>query len=796
MAETTEKIIFSVQIDQSDAIAKVAGLTKEINALKDSNKQLALAEGDNSKAIAENNVLIQAATNERRKTNSAIVASVEAFGKEAKSIDDARTAVKQLTIERNKLDLSTDAGKAKQKELNASIDQHNKFIKENVDQYQQQKINIGNYASALGGSNTALGQTISRLQSVKEGFTKGKEALGGMETQQASFNTVLKANVIGIIIVALTALYTLFTKFEPIVDKVKAGFAGFSAAIDVVTARLITFGKGTIEVIIAYFQSLINTAQALGQILSGDFSKGFSNLKTSFDGLGVAVDKTSQSFAGMGSEMAAAAKEAFALEEALQDLEDRQTAQIIVNAESEQQINKLILQSKNRTLTEAQRLGLIDKASATEKKNFEDNKKLAEDAYQIALKNYALKTKLSTQELEELMTNTKRRAEIEGKASQLSGDEVKKLAEQKAGIINLETESVNLQEKLTNRRDAIVDAAKQKREAEEAKQEAFLEKQIAADEKLVAETDKALQKTIKDREDAFNKEKALLEKKQTQDEIFRTKSLSDGVINQKTFDDLQLQAKQTALEQQIELDKKYYRNTSDSELALAQTKLEINKKSTEDKKRFSDADIASSVAVANATMSVIGELASAAEQGSDLQKALALTNVAINLGTAIGNLTATTSAPSPDNLLTGGVSGFVKYAAGITQIIAAIASARNIIGGAAAGGGDFMTNGPTMLLVGDNPGGRERVTVEPISGKGQTTINPNSGLIAMAGGGTLTTSGYGGFAERNGGLKTMIDYNQLAKAMQKAPSPIIQISELNKKQASLSKVSKTVNITD
>jgi hypothetical protein len=210
---------------------------------------------------------------------------------------------------------------------------------------------------------------------------------------------------------------------------------------------------------------------------------------------------------------------------------------------------------------------------------------------------------------------------------------------------------------------------------------------------------------------------------------------------------------------------------------------------------YDKAEIESSIAVANAAKSVIGELASAAEQGSDLQKVLALTNVAINLGTAIGNLTATTSAPSPDNLATGGVSGFVKYAAGITQIIAAITSARNIIGGAAAGGGDFMTNGPTMLLVGDNPGGRERVTVEPISGKGQTTINPNSGLVAMAGGGTLTTSGYGGFAERNSGLKTMIDYNLLARAVAKQPAPILQLSELNKKQNDLDSVNKKINLS-
>jgi hypothetical protein len=63
-----------------------------------------------------------------------------------------------------------------------------------------------------------------------------------------------------------------------------------------------------------------------------------------------------------------------------------------------------------------------------------------------------------------------------------------------------------------------------------------------------------------------------------------------------------------------------------------------------------------------------------------------------------------------------------------------------IDGVAAAGGGDFYTNKPTLLLVGDNPGGVERVRVDPISGKGQTKrFNPMNGLpgVAMAGGGML-----------------------------------------------------------
>ena len=55
--------------------------------------------------------------------------------------------------------------------------------------------------------------------------------------------------------------------------------------------------------------------------------------------------------------------------------------------------------------------------------------------------------------------------------------------------------------------------------------------------------------------------------------------------------------------------------------------------------------------------------------------------------------------------------------------------------GAYAGGGDFVTNGPTTITVGDNPGGREFVSVVPLSGTG--TTRPVPGGVAMAGGGTV-----------------------------------------------------------
>ncbi|MBM3855049.1 MAG: hypothetical protein FJ399_18155 [Verrucomicrobia bacterium] len=55
-----------------------------------------------------------------------------------------------------------------------------------------------------------------------------------------------------------------------------------------------------------------------------------------------------------------------------------------------------------------------------------------------------------------------------------------------------------------------------------------------------------------------------------------------------------------------------------------------------------------------------------------------------------------------------------------------------------AGGGTFLTHGPTHLTVGDNPGGVELVQVTPLSGIGESTINGMA--LRMAGGGAALTA--------------------------------------------------------
>lgn len=61
------------------------------------------------------------------------------------SINALRLANKQLTAERNALNLSTVEGQERLAVLNATLNANNELIKKNVDLYTKQKINIGNY---------------------------------------------------------------------------------------------------------------------------------------------------------------------------------------------------------------------------------------------------------------------------------------------------------------------------------------------------------------------------------------------------------------------------------------------------------------------------------------------------------------------------------------------------------------------------------------------------------------------------------------------------------------------------
>ena len=132
--------------------------------------------------------------------------------------------------------------------------------------------------------------------------------------------------------------------------------------------------------------------------------------------------------------------------------------------------------------------------------------------------------------------------------------------------------------------------------------------------------------------------------------------------------------------------------------------------------------------IANASL-VLSQTKTLFKEESAAYKALAISQASID--TYRGATAALAPPPTGAGPLFGPILAAITIALGLANV-AKIAGFS-----AAAGGGKFMTRGPAMLMVGDNPGGVERVTVEPISGRGKTTVNGN--LIKMAGGGVLET---------------------------------------------------------
>ncbi len=148
--------------------------------------------------------------------------------------------------------------------------------------------------------------------------------------------------------------------------------------------------------------------------------------------------------------------------------------------------------------------------------------------------------------------------------------------------------------------------------------------------------------------------------------------------------------------------------------------------------------------IEQARLALFGQVAQSFVLLAGSSKELALAGVALERASAISQIISNTGIANAKAVAASPLT-FGQPFVGINTVSAAI-SISTILAQAvqslsditkAAGGGTFMTKGPQLMLVGDNPGGRERVTVEPISGRGRTVVG--DGMIKLAGGGVVET---------------------------------------------------------
>lgn len=328
------------------------------------------------------------------------------------SINSLTKANKELRAERNALNLQSEQGKKRATEINALLDQNTNKIKTNVSALEKQKINIGNYKSALDGVHPALGK-------VGEGLEKGASGFAAMAKSALAFI----ATPIGAILAALVAVFTVLkaaiTSNNQVFDKFENITNAIGVVLDVIINRVGKLGE------------------ALIALVSGNFSE--------------AADLTAQAFSGLAEEIANAVTQGQLYLDLSRELEDSQRALRIETAKQENEIKRLVVASKNRNLTLDEQEDKLRKALALEEDLVAKRAQIAQQDLVITAKRLALEKSLS-QTADETFDQFVNRLITGGR---LADEAVDEIVDKIEALEQARGSSLAFQEKLENNLAAI-----------------------------------------------------------------------------------------------------------------------------------------------------------------------------------------------------------------------------------------------------------------------------------------------------------------------------------------------------
>jgi hypothetical protein len=380
----------------------------------------------------------------------------------ATSILGLQQASKKLRDERKLLDTSTEEGKKRIKEINVELDKNNKTIKDNSSALEKQRLNIGNYTGALDKLIPGLGATVN--------------GIAGMTKASLAFIATPIGLVIAALGLALAAVTKYFTSSEEGADQFTKIAAKASAIVGVLVDRVVMLGG------------------AIVAFLSGDFEGGLNKLEGAFT--------------GVGDEIAREVKLAGELADMLDQLEERELKYGLAVSATANEIKKLIIESKNRTLSEAERIAKLDEAT---QKEIALNKELL-GIQNDKIKASALQLQADFSHLESAKKTGE--TDIDFAKRLVANEDIligrrQELAELIKGYDQAQGESLNLQEQIQNKRDAIEQkAADEKRKRDEQAQKESDDAREARIAALDAEIDYAItaEKRRKDTIKAFGED--------------------------------------------------------------------------------------------------------------------------------------------------------------------------------------------------------------------------------------------------------------------------------------------------
>jgi hypothetical protein len=797
MADTNEKIILRVEFDQSDAIKKVAALQGDINKLTQANKELAKSVGTDNAAYQENARLIKNLSDQQRALNKNIDASIAAFDMQEGSM---------MSLQKN-LYLATDAYKRMTKaeresaegmELKTKIAATSEELYKLEAELNDHRRNVGNYSSAYNGLGNAMSQLSREAPAFANSVSTGFMAI--------SNNLPILFDEMSKIKEANKELAKEGKSTQSVLSQVAGSLFSWQTLLSVGVTLLTIYGKEIInfigqmikgsESIDVAKESLSAFSNALNDNSVKDGIKNFyevqNNINLAKQGL-ADKSKVLEDYNSKIGSTVGYAKDLNEAEKLMVDSKTKYIDSIIQKAAA----NNLLVKSAELTIQkaklEAGEIGLVD-ILLYGAKNLTGK---SSDAAIAVVNRHKQEIENITKQINDInkvaMGMLEKSTLNVGKSPEQVKDENDKLKNayyenQKnkidATLYGMEKEFALLDLDKQKELDTAVEKGLNKvyieqkyerikfdmMQEEAAKYQDLIAKnaQIIADielklaENKVAAAKKAFDETSKN---ADKEVQEILKNMDTKAKIaiLEADSENERLLAKEELIEAEYQAKLESLRKQ---------NAASEDFVLAE--LERNNKL----KAINQQRVDSAIQVGQALGQLISQAITDSEMSLEKFSKAIITMALDTLGKlAIAAIAQTTL----QQVATMGFAGLIQAAILSGIITAAVETAKTGIS-RAAGGGSFMTNGPTMLLVGDNPGGQERVDVTPISGKGQTYINPHSGMLALAGGGTVITNNnnYGGYSERNGTERDLIDYDKLARALGKTKISV-DVDEINNK---------------
>lgn len=492
--------IATLTIDSEKALGTVDQTKRELLLLQKTNSDLRRtiqqtgdATGEQTKKFVENEAEIRRLNSVYKEQSTALnsltlsqLKETEALTKDSKSKGQATAQNKELIIIRDRLNATTEEGAKGIELINNKLDANNKFINSNSSALEKQKNNVGNYQGALNGLDGILekfGINGQQARNVVQGFGAGVTKAANDVTSYASSMTKASANVLGFGNATnkakeLQSLQTVATLGQ---STANASLATSTAGVTVATgastmglkAFTIALASTGIGIIVIALGVLFNYLKDLDPLLD-KIEQGFAAVGAVVRVLGSAL--ASLSFDGLGESMSKAADEAIKLKEAQQDLADLQNSQEVANAKASQQYDELILKSKNRTLSDKERVSFLQKAEKIEEQNYKQRAALAQAEINNAIKNAEIKGQLSNQEIENLRKNTLAYGTYLLNTGKITQEDLDQLKSAELGKIAIDSESTKRLEKNQNAQDKLQDDAAEKSKARAEKARADAEK--------------------------------------------------------------------------------------------------------------------------------------------------------------------------------------------------------------------------------------------------------------------------------------------------------------------------------